>query len=115
MTERKVVIPGEVIFSGEDYLPGNGTAKKGDDIVALKFGLAGGIVTAIYIALMTLIAIIRPDYAITSIDLLVEIYGFIGYDVNWLGILLGAIYGFVDGFIFTWIFALIYNKLLKSS
>ena len=40
MTERKVVVPGEVIFSGEDYLPGNGTEKKGDDIVAMKFGLA---------------------------------------------------------------------------
>ncbi len=28
MTERKIVIPGEVIFSGEDYLPGKGTEIK---------------------------------------------------------------------------------------
>jgi exosome complex component RRP4 len=40
MTDRKIVIPGEVIFKGEDYLPGEGTEKKGDEIVAIRFGLA---------------------------------------------------------------------------
>ena len=35
MTERKIVIPGEVIFSGEDYLPGKGTEKKGNEIVGV--------------------------------------------------------------------------------
>jgi len=38
--ERKVVIPGEVIVSGEDYLPGEGTEKVGNNIVALRYGLA---------------------------------------------------------------------------
>ena len=38
--ERKVVIPGEVIVSGEDYLPGEGTEKRGADIVAIRYGLA---------------------------------------------------------------------------
>lgn len=38
--ERKVVIPGEVIASGEDYLPGEGTEKKGSQIVAIRYGLA---------------------------------------------------------------------------
>ncbi|MCX6749802.1 MAG: exosome complex RNA-binding protein Rrp4 [Candidatus Pacearchaeota archaeon] len=38
--ERKVVIPGEVIVSGEEYLPGEGTEKRGEDIVAIKYGLA---------------------------------------------------------------------------
>ncbi|MEX2017115.1 MAG: exosome complex RNA-binding protein Rrp4 [Candidatus Pacearchaeota archaeon] len=37
---RKIVIPGEVIVSGNDYLPGEGTAKKGNDIVAYRYGLA---------------------------------------------------------------------------
>ncbi len=37
---RKVVIPGEVVFSGSDYLPGDNTEKRGEDIVALKYGLA---------------------------------------------------------------------------
>jgi exosome complex component RRP4 len=40
MTERKVVIPGEVIFKGGDYLPGEGTEKRGEEIVAIRFGLA---------------------------------------------------------------------------
>ncbi len=38
--ERKIVIPGEVIVSGEDYLPGEGTEKQGKEIVALRYGLA---------------------------------------------------------------------------
>ena len=38
--ERKVVIPGEVIASGEDYLPGEGTEKRGQEIVAIRYGLA---------------------------------------------------------------------------
>ena len=38
--ERKIVIPGEIIESGEDYLPGEGTEKKGNDIIALRYGLA---------------------------------------------------------------------------
>ena len=42
MTEekRQIVIPGEVIVSGDDYLPGEGTEKKGKNIVALRYGLA---------------------------------------------------------------------------
>jgi len=36
---RKIVIPGEVIESG-DFLPGENTEKKGDDVVALLYGLA---------------------------------------------------------------------------
>jgi exosome complex component RRP4 len=44
MTETKnqrfVVIPGEVIFEGEDYLPGEGTEKQENKIIAIRFGLA---------------------------------------------------------------------------
>lgn len=40
MTERKVVIPGEVIVKGDNYLPGEGTEKKGENIVAMIYGLA---------------------------------------------------------------------------
>jgi exosome complex component RRP4 len=35
--ERKVVVPGEVIVSG-DNLPGEGTRKEGEDIIAQRFG-----------------------------------------------------------------------------
>jgi len=36
--ERKVVVPGEIIISGEE-LPGEGTRKDGKDIIAQRFGL----------------------------------------------------------------------------
>jgi exosome complex component RRP4 len=39
-SERKIVIPGEVISSGDDYLPGEGTERRGKEIVSIKFGLA---------------------------------------------------------------------------
>ena len=38
--QRQVVIPGEVIASGEDYLTGAWTKKQGNDIVAQVYGLA---------------------------------------------------------------------------
>lgn len=38
--ERHIVIPGEIIASGEDFLPGEGTEKNGNDIVAIRYGLA---------------------------------------------------------------------------
>lgn len=40
MTERKPVIPGEIIFEGDDYLPGEGTEKREGKIYSLRFGLA---------------------------------------------------------------------------
>jgi exosome complex component RRP4 len=39
-SKRQVVIPGEVIISGEDYLPGEGTQRQGSDILASRFGLS---------------------------------------------------------------------------
>jgi len=38
--KRKVVVPGEIIVCGEDFLPGEGTRREGENIVANKFGLA---------------------------------------------------------------------------
>jgi exosome complex component RRP4 len=39
-SERRLVIPGETIASGDDYLPGDFTKKEGNDIVANRYGLA---------------------------------------------------------------------------
>ena len=38
--ERKLVIPGETIISGDEYLPGDFTRKEGKDIIANRYGLA---------------------------------------------------------------------------
>jgi len=40
MTERKIVVPGEVIVKGDDYLPGEWTEKTEEGIVSLRYGLA---------------------------------------------------------------------------
>ncbi|MBI2043738.1 KH domain-containing protein [Candidatus Pacearchaeota archaeon] len=37
---RKIVIPGEVIVEGDKYLPGEGTERRGKNVVAIKYGLA---------------------------------------------------------------------------
>lgn len=38
--KRRVVIPGEVIVSGDDFIPNEGARREGKDIVASRFGLA---------------------------------------------------------------------------
>jgi len=38
--ERKVVIPGETVIEGDDYLPGEHTEKRDGKIVSLRYGLA---------------------------------------------------------------------------
>jgi len=38
--KRRIVIPGEIIVTGEDYLPSDGTRRVGKDILAERFGLA---------------------------------------------------------------------------
>lgn len=37
--EREIVIPGEIIKEGDDFLPGEGTRREGKNIVASRFGL----------------------------------------------------------------------------
>ena len=38
--KRWIVVPGEVIISGEDYLPGEGTKRDNENVIAQKYGLA---------------------------------------------------------------------------
>ena len=38
--ERDIVVPGEVLAKGMDFLPAFGTIRRGDDVVAIKVGLA---------------------------------------------------------------------------
>jgi len=86
------------------------TSEKFGKFNALKFGIAGGITTGICVAFTTILGIYGffPEYN----NLIVSIYGFLGYSISGVGVFLGAIYGFIDGFLLTAIFAWIYNKLL---
>jgi len=38
--KRRLVVPGETIISGEDYLPGDFTRKEGAEVIANRYGLA---------------------------------------------------------------------------
>ena len=38
--ERRIVVPGETIVTGMDYLPGNDAYRDGEDVVARRFGVA---------------------------------------------------------------------------
>src|SRR3989344_7536456 len=38
--KRKIVVPGEVIVVGEDFLPGEGTRREKDSILSSRFGLS---------------------------------------------------------------------------
>ncbi len=78
---------------------------------AVKFGVAGGIVTVISIFFTGLMALIFPGAIPVFTDFFNQIYGFFGFQANFLVLLVMSILSFIDGFILTWIFALIYNKL----
>lgn len=36
---RRIAVPGEMIASGDDYLPGEGTIREGDKIIAQRYGI----------------------------------------------------------------------------
>lgn len=38
--KREIAIPGEKIVTGKDYLPGEGTRREGDEVIASRYGLA---------------------------------------------------------------------------
>lgn len=40
MSERKIVVPGETIIQGSEFLPGDGSRREGEDVVASRYGLA---------------------------------------------------------------------------
>lgn len=78
---------------------------------AVKFGIAGGVMTGLSVLILTLIGAL--GYANLWIALINNIYGLFGYNPGtFFGIILGVVYGFIDGFLLTWVFAIIYNKLL---
>lgn len=78
----------------------------------LKFGLAGGLITGVFVLFAEAFLWIKlvPLYN----SLMVNLYGVAGYTTGDLLIIftLFLVFGFILGFILTWLFAWIYNKLL---
>ena len=78
---------------------------------AVKFGVAGGIITAISVFLTGLMALLFPGAISSFTNFFNQLYGFFGFQANFFVLLVMSILSFIDGFILTWIFALIHNKL----
>lgn len=77
---------------------------------ACKLALAVGIVWAVGVFLMALIAM-SNGYGMQFVDFMSSFY--IGYKADLAGAFMGLIWGFLDGFIGTYIIAWLYNKLIK--
>ena len=77
---------------------------------ALKFALAGGVFSGIFVFGATIAGIY--GFFLLWANLILDIYGFLGYKINFAGAILGLVYGFIDGFVGLGIFAWLYNKFL---
>ncbi|MFH2028206.1 MAG: bacteriophage holin [Nanoarchaeota archaeon] len=71
-------------------------------------GLACGIFWGVMLFVLTLISV-PTGYAATLLNVMMSIYP--GYDITYLGSIVGLIYGFIDGFVGLYILIWIYNKL----
>jgi hypothetical protein len=71
---------------------------------------AGGILVGGIFLLLTFFARLFGIFGETT-NILFDIYGKIGYDISFFGIILGGAYGFVTGFILSYVHSWISNKL----
>lgn len=81
-------------------------------IDAMKFGLAGGIISAIFMFLLALAAGFG-HLGSGLLDSMASLY--VGYKAGVGGGLLGAIWGFVEGFVTFYLIAWVYDKLLTKA
>lgn len=77
---------------------------------ATRRGYSCGIFLALIFLLLTLSGRLFGIFG-APLNLLLDIYGAIGYDVSYFGVLIGTAYGFITGFILSYIHAKIYNKM----
>tara|TARA_Y100000310_G_scaffold262458_1_gene272148 strand:+ start:4779 stop:5051 length:273 start_codon:yes stop_codon:yes gene_type:complete len=79
---------------------------------SLKFGLAGGIISLIFVLAVEIFLWIK--YVPLYNSMMVNLYGVAGFStLGLVKILLVSVFlGFIIGFFLTWLFAWIYNKLL---
>lgn len=76
---------------------------------AKALGLTSGIFWGIGLALLTVISLLSGGYASQFLAVVADVYP--GFEVSYMGALVGLLYGFVDGFICCYIFGFLYNLL----
>jgi len=79
----------------------------------LSFAIAGAIYGAALVALATIAALLGIPGFRPFTDLLTQFYGFYGYSVSALGVVVGAFWGLIEGFAHFGIFAWLYNLVLS--
>lgn len=79
----------------------------------LKFALAGGIWLGLCYVLVTVCTITNIPGFSSIAELLYKCYGFYGYSISWIGVIVGGIWGFIEGFVHIGLLIWIYNKLIK--
>jgi len=75
---------------------------------AKKLGIAGGILWGFSMFFLTL-ANIFFGYGTLFLDLMADVYP--GFQVSYVGSLIGLVYGFLDGFVGLYILGWLYNKI----
>lgn len=74
------------------------------------FGLAGGIVYAVLIFLMTMAGFLL-GYGLEYLAILAQLFPL--YSVSLVGSLIGIVYGFIMGFVVFYGLGYVYNQLVK--
>jgi len=75
------------------------------------FGLALGILWGVIVFLATIFVLIKGGG--NTLVLLQQFYP--GYDISFVGGIIGLVYGFVNGFIYGWVLAWLYNAFSKTN
>ena len=77
----------------------------------LALGVAIGVLWAVYVFLLAIIAMF--DWGTDMVRVLASLY--IGYEASIIGAIIGAVWAFADGFIAGVVIAWIYNLVAKPS
>jgi hypothetical protein len=72
-----------------------------------------GIFWGVFLLLMTIISVVSGGYATQMLTLMADIYP--GYEISYVGALVGLLYGFIDGLIACYIFAWLYNLIAAKT
>lgn len=78
-----------------------------------RIAISGGLFGALILFLLTVGGKFFGLFSQT-LNIFLDLFGKIGYNVSYFGLLLSIIYGFVLGFILFYIYAFIYSKMPKS-
>lgn len=77
---------------------------------AISLGLAGGVIWALSLFIMTWISLFT-GYATMFLAIMMDIYP--GFDISVAGSFIGLCYGFFDGFIGLFLLGWLYNRFIS--